>query len=131
MPKLNLFILIFLLSGCGYTNPLKVDVNLEGPGHGLNYVLTNISNRDVEVEMWSCSTWENWVVEVQGAKSKIGPGCDKNFPMVKIIPVGKSITGPMGINLSEFDGEFVTVRAGFKYKNQIIWSNRIKIEVSE
>ena len=150
--NLILTLILFLISSVGYAQEsnLRVVIKPEqqsvknGEEFSVMTKIMNTSHKDQHFQVWSCSYYDNWIVDSTYTKLEEWP-CDKNFITEIVLKPGKIYENKLSLKI-EVPAEKNLVRKvifklGFKTaadshnqkvtETPIIWSNPVTMQIKE
>ena len=149
--NLILTLILFLISSVGYTqdSALRVEIKPEqksvknGEEVSVMTKIINTSHKDQHLQVWSCSYYDNWIVENPFVKLEKWP-CNKNFITEVVLKPGKTYENKLSLRIDVPAEKIlvgkVTFRLGFKTasgpsnpltESPIIRSNSVTLSIRQ
>ncbi len=152
---LAIFVLLIRPVFADDDTPFKLDISLHGDykegikspacAFALNTTITNTSDEDQKITVWSCGNGDTWFTEGANIFLTGVMSCDKNTPLEITLKKHEKYKGVLHITiLKGTPTGTVSFRLGFKppridapwtYKGYIqypvIWSNTLKIKIED
>ena len=106
--------------------------------------IINTSHKDQHLQVWSCSYYNNWIIDSPWVQLKAWP-CKKNFVDEVVLKSGETYENKLslkiGVPAEEILVEKVTFKLGFKAavdpfsqkmtEASIVWSDSVTLQTKE